>query len=43
MFVGGSSTGSAVAVAANFTVLSVGTETDASILSPAVQKLGCRY
>ncbi|MEK4578139.1 MULTISPECIES: amidase family protein [Bacillus] len=35
MFVGGSSTGSAVA--ANFTVLSVGTETDASILSPAVQ------
>lgn len=37
MFVGGSSTGSAVAVAANFTVLSVGTETDASILSPAVQ------
>ncbi|WP_264448882.1 amidase family protein [Bacillus cereus] len=37
MFVGGSSTGSAIAVAANFTVLSVGTETDASILSPAVQ------
>ncbi|PFD35885.1 amidase [Bacillus cereus] len=37
MFVGGSSTGSAVAVAANLTVLSVGTETDASILSPAVQ------
>ncbi|MGW6189919.1 amidase family protein [Bacillus cereus] len=37
MFAGGSSTGSAVAVAANFTVLSVGTETDASILSPAVQ------
>ncbi|WP_243521785.1 amidase family protein [Bacillus pseudomycoides] len=37
LFVGGSSTGSAVAVAANFTVLSVGTETDASILSPAVQ------
>ncbi len=37
LFVGGSSSGSAVAVAANFTVLSVGTETDASILSPAVQ------
>ncbi|HDX9653071.1 amidase [Bacillus wiedmannii] len=37
MFVGGSSTGSAIAVAANFTVVSVGTETDASILSPAVQ------
>ncbi|MGG3521400.1 amidase family protein [Bacillus pseudomycoides] len=37
LFVGGSSTGSAVAVAANLTVLSVGTETDASILSPAVQ------
>lgn len=37
MFVGGSSTGAAIAVAANFTVLSVGTETDASILSPAVQ------
>lgn len=36
-FVGGSSTGSAAAVAANFTVLSVGTETDASILSPAIQ------
>ncbi|MET3695800.1 amidase [Bacillus oleivorans] len=37
LFVGGSSSGSAVAVAANLTVLSVGTETDASILSPAVQ------
>ncbi|WP_397538805.1 amidase family protein [Rummeliibacillus pycnus] len=37
LFVGGSSTGSAVAVAANLTVLSVGTETDASILSPAIQ------
>ena len=37
MFVGGSSTGSAIAVAANFTVVSVGTETDGSILSPAVQ------
>lgn len=37
MFVGGSSTGSAIAVAANFTVISVGTETDGSILSPAVQ------
>ena len=36
LFVGGSSSGSAVAVAANFTVLSVGTETDASILSPAI-------
>ncbi|MGB2994341.1 MAG: amidase family protein, partial [Paenisporosarcina sp.] len=31
LFVGGSSSGSAVAVASNFTVLSVGTETDASI------------
>jgi amidase len=37
LYVGGSSSGSAVAVAANFTVLSVGTETDASILSPATQ------
>jgi len=37
LFVGGSSSGSAAAVAANFTVLSVGTETDASILSPAIQ------
>ncbi|MEK5038532.1 amidase family protein [Sporosarcina sp. FSL K6-3457] len=36
LFVGGSSSGSAVAVATNFTVLAVGTETDASILSPAV-------
>ncbi|MBK5501731.1 MULTISPECIES: amidase family protein [unclassified Peribacillus] len=36
LYVGGSSSGSAVAVATNFTVLSVGTETDASILSPAV-------
>jgi len=36
LFVGGSSSGSAVAVAANFTILAVGTETDASILSPAV-------
>lgn len=35
LFVGGSSSGSAVAVAANFSVLAVGTETDASILSPA--------
>lgn len=35
LFVGGSSTGSTVAVAANFTVVSVGTETDAPILSPA--------
>ncbi len=37
LFVGGSSSGSAVAVASNFAVLSVGTETDASILSPAIQ------
>jgi amidase len=37
LFVGGSSSGSAVAVASNFTVLSVGTETDGSILSPAIQ------
>lgn len=36
LFVGGSSSGAAAAVAANLTVLSVGTETDASILSPAV-------
>lgn len=36
-FTGGSSTGSAASVAANFTSLSVGTETSASILSPAVQ------
>jgi amidase len=36
-FVGGSSTGSAVAVSANLTVLAIGTETDASILSPAIQ------
>ncbi|MFD2444257.1 amidase family protein [Bacillus sp. CGMCC 1.16607] len=36
-FVGGSSSGSATSVAANLTVLSIGTETDASILSPAVQ------
>lgn len=36
-FVGGSSSGSAAAVAANLTVVSVGTETDASILSPATQ------
>lgn len=35
-FVGGSSTGSAVAVAANLAVLAVGTETIGSILSPAV-------
>ena len=37
LFVGGSSSGSAVAVASNFSVLSIGTETDASILSPATQ------
>jgi len=36
-FPGGSSTGSAAAVAANFTTISVGTETSASILSPSVQ------
>jgi len=36
-FIGGSSSGSAAAVAANFAVASIGTETDASILSPAVQ------
>ncbi|MHC0036975.1 amidase family protein [Pseudoneobacillus sp. C159] len=36
-FIGGSSSGSAAAVAANFAVLAVGTETDASILSPAIQ------
>ncbi|MEK4425262.1 amidase family protein [Solibacillus sp. FSL K6-1523] len=37
LFVGGSSSGPAVVVAANFSVLAVGTETDASILSPAIQ------
>ena len=37
LFVGGSSSGSAVSVAANFTVVAIGTETDASILSPAIQ------
>ncbi|BBH20522.1 amidase [Paenibacillus baekrokdamisoli] len=36
-FTGGSSTGSAAAVAANFTAIAVGTETSASILSPSVQ------
>lgn len=36
-FPGGSSTGSAAAVAANFTTVGVGTETSASILSPSVQ------
>lgn len=36
-FTGGSSTGSAASVAANFTTIAVGTETSASILSPAVQ------
>ncbi|GIQ67335.1 amidase [Xylanibacillus composti] len=35
-FVGGSSSGSAVAVAANLTMVAVGTETIGSILSPAV-------
>ncbi|MFS0781976.1 amidase family protein [Bacillus sp. 1P06AnD] len=37
LFVGGSSSGSAAAVAAHFSVVSVGTETDGSILSPAIQ------
>lgn len=37
LFVGGSSSGSAVAVAANLSAISIGTETDASILSPAIQ------
>lgn len=36
-FVGGSSSGSAAAVASNFTSVAVGTETSASILSPAIQ------
>ncbi|WIV21122.1 amidase family protein [Paenibacillus polygoni] len=36
-FAGGSSTGSAAAVAANFITVSIGTETSASILSPAIQ------
>lgn len=36
-FVGGSSSGSAVAVASNFTSCAVGTETSGSILSPSVQ------
>ncbi|OPH57698.1 amidase [Paenibacillus ferrarius] len=36
-FTGGSSTGSAAAVAANFTSVAVGTETSASILSPSIQ------
>ncbi|KWX69786.1 amidase family protein [Paenibacillus jilunlii] len=36
-FVGGSSTGSAAAAAMNFAAAAVGTETSASILSPAVQ------
>lgn len=36
-FPGGSSTGSAVSVAANLTSIAVGTETSASILSPSVQ------
>ncbi|TJY40823.1 amidase [Cohnella pontilimi] len=36
-FVGGSSSGSAVSVASNLTSVSVGTETSASILSPAIQ------
>ncbi|WP_150273241.1 amidase family protein [Paenibacillus tepidiphilus] len=36
-FVGGSSTGSAAAVAMSFAAAAVGTETSASILSPAIQ------
>jgi amidase len=36
-FPGGSSTGSAAAVAANFTMVSIGTETSGSILSPSIQ------
>ncbi|MBD0384401.1 amidase family protein [Paenibacillus sedimenti] len=36
-FTGGSSTGSAAAVSANFITVAVGTETSASILSPAIQ------
>ncbi|WP_440118987.1 amidase family protein [Paenibacillus sp. QZ-Y1] len=36
-FPGGSSTGSAAAVAANFAMVSIGTETSASILSPSIQ------
>jgi len=36
-FPGGSSTGSAASVAANFTTVAVGTETSASILSPSIQ------
>jgi amidase len=36
-FVGGSSSGSAVSVSANFTSVAVGTETSASILSPSIQ------
>ena len=35
-FAGGSSTGSAVAVAANLTAVAVGTETSGSIISPAI-------
>lgn len=36
-FTGGSSTGSAASVAANFTTIAIGTETSASILSPSIQ------
>jgi amidase len=36
-FVGGSSSGSAVAVACNFIAASIGTETSQSLLSPAIQ------
>ncbi|GAF15793.1 LOW QUALITY PROTEIN: amidase family protein [Bacillus sp. JCM 19046] len=37
LFVGGSSSGSGVAVAADFAPLAVGTETNGSILSPSIQ------
>lgn len=37
LFVGGSSSGSGAAVAADFAPLAVGTETNASILSPSIQ------
>lgn len=36
-FIGGSSSGSAAAASCNFAAASLGTETDASILSPAIQ------
>lgn len=37
LFVGGSSSGSAVAAAANLAAAAIGTETDGSIISPAIQ------